>query len=109
MKLIFAVVHDKDVDKIINAFNKNNLSITKVCSTGGFLKSGNTTLIAGLEDDKLQRAIDIIENNSEGRRETIRYSAHKGKVSDSGEDNLEKISLAKATIFITEVERYIKF
>ncbi len=34
---------------------------TKLSSTGGFLKAGNTTLLIGVEDEKVDEVIKIIE------------------------------------------------
>ena len=48
MKLVFAIVHDEDGPKVMNALNKEGYGVTKLCSTGGFLKAGNTTLFTGV-------------------------------------------------------------
>ena len=37
--------------------------VTKLATTGGFLRAGNTTLISGVEDDKLQDALGVIEKD----------------------------------------------
>ena len=45
MKLVIAVVQDKDSNRLSNALVKEGISATKLASTGGFLRSGNTTFI----------------------------------------------------------------
>ena len=47
MKLILAVVQDQDSTRLMNAMVEHNFRVTKLASTGGFLKSGNTTIMIG--------------------------------------------------------------
>ncbi|MDW8291467.1 MAG: cyclic-di-AMP receptor, partial [Armatimonadota bacterium] len=53
MKLVIAVVHDRDKNKISDALLRNGFKFTKVASTGGFLREGNVTLFIGVEDEDL--------------------------------------------------------
>lgn len=43
MKLVVAVIQDQDSNRLSNALTKYNFRATKLASTGGFLRSGNTT------------------------------------------------------------------
>lgn len=61
MKLIIAIVQDEFSNKVIKALMNNKYRTTKLSSTGGFLKSGNTTLLIGVEDGEVDKVIDIIE------------------------------------------------
>ena len=47
MKLIMAIVQDKDSNRLANEFIDANIRATKLSSTGGFLKAGNSTFIIG--------------------------------------------------------------
>ena len=68
MKLVFAIVHDDDGPKVMDELNRNGFSVTKLCSTGGFLRAGNTTLIVGVTEDKLDDVIRIIKQKSKSRK-----------------------------------------
>ena len=65
MKLIIAIVQDEDASRLIGHLMNDGFSVTKLATTGGFLRAGNTTLLVGVEDEKLMlaaRAIsDVIE------------------------------------------------
>ena len=61
MKLIIAIVQDEDSGRLVSALMDNGFSVTKLATTGGFLRAGNTPLISGVEDDKLDTALGIIE------------------------------------------------
>ena len=50
MKLIVAVVQDQDSNRLSTALTKNDFRATKLASTGGFLRSGNTTFLIGTDD-----------------------------------------------------------
>ena len=57
LKLIIAIIQDEYVSKIIKVLMENKIRTTKLSSTGGFLKSGNTTLFIGVEEEKLDNEI----------------------------------------------------
>ena len=51
MKLILAIVQDKDSNLLSSQFIDANIQATKLSTTGGFLKAGNTTFIIGVALD----------------------------------------------------------
>ena len=57
MKLIFAVIRDKDVNEAVNHLIKAHIGVTRLSSTGGFLKDGNTTLMIGTEDTRVEEVM----------------------------------------------------
>jgi len=60
MKLMFVVIRDKDGENVVQALVENNYRVTHVASTGGFLRRGNVTLMIGVEDNKIQAVIDLL-------------------------------------------------
>ena len=50
MKLILAIVSNDDASAVSAALTKNNFYMTRLATTGGFLRAGNTTIIVGTED-----------------------------------------------------------
>ncbi len=77
MKLIIAIIRDEDNDKVSNALTDKEFRVTFIASTGGFLRSGRSTLLVGLEDEQLDEALKIIRENckkpknSDEKRATI--------------------------------------
>lgn len=63
MKLIICILQDSDKDKVVKALNSNNYRVTVLASTGGYFRSGNTTLMIGVEKDRLDAAIDLIRDH----------------------------------------------
>lgn len=108
MKLIFAIVSDEDASGVIEVLNSERYTVTKLCSTGGFLRTGNTTMLIGVEDEKLERALDIIKDNSKNRRQYLQSPAHGAFMGGMPAMGVE-ISVGGATVFISAVERMEKF
>lgn len=70
-KLVIAVIHDEDAGGVLNGLNEAGFRVTRLASRGGFLRSRNTTLMVGLEDEQVQTALAIIERNCEPRAEQV--------------------------------------
>jgi uncharacterized protein YaaQ len=62
MKLMFVIVRDLDSDGVTQALVENGYRVTRVASTGGFLRRGNVTLMAGVQDDKVRAVIDLMRS-----------------------------------------------
>jgi uncharacterized protein YaaQ len=60
MKLIIAIIKDEDNDSVSRALTKENFRVTFIASTGGFLRSGRSTLLIGVEDDRVTKALEVI-------------------------------------------------
>jgi uncharacterized protein YaaQ len=71
MKLVFAIVHDEDEIEVMKSLNENGFSVTKLCSSGGFLRAGNTTLLVGIPKEKVDEVIAIIKAKSKSRKKLI--------------------------------------
>lgn len=108
MKLVFAVIHDEDGHKVMDELNKNGFSVTKLCSTGGFLRSGNTTLLTGVEEDKVKDVIEIIEKKSKSRKQVINSSMTPNGINGMFMPYPVEVVVGGATIFVLDVERFEK-
>ncbi|BFT66453.1 MULTISPECIES: cyclic-di-AMP receptor [Parvimonas] len=70
MKLIMAIIQDHIVQDVLNELSENKVRATKLSSTGGFFKKGNTTVLIGIEDEKVDRVKEMILNISKNK-ETV--------------------------------------
>ena len=62
MKMIFAMLHSEDVDETVEELNKEKYWVTKLSTTGGFLKNKNVTLVIGTEDEQVPGALKILKD-----------------------------------------------
>ena len=60
MKLLFAIVQNDDQKSLTYALIEQNISVTRIASTGGFLRGGNSTLMIGVEPERLDETLSII-------------------------------------------------
>lgn len=63
--MIIAIVRDRDTNPVSTALTSAEFRVTHIASTGGFLRRGNSTLFIGLEDEKVDQAMEIIRTNLE--------------------------------------------
>jgi uncharacterized protein YaaQ len=108
MKLIFAIVSDEDSNILSDNLNREGFSATKLCSTGGFLKSGNTTFLIATEDDKVEQVIVIIGKTCKSRRRMIAPE----KIPDNfGSFNMAmpiEVKVGGATVFTLNIDQFFK-
>lgn len=108
MKLVIAIVNDEDVHYLINDLTKNEFRVTKLATTGGFLKSGNTTLLIGVEDEKVDEAIKVIENNCRTRKQTVTSPTPISGTAEVFIPYPMEIKVGGATVFVVDVDKYLK-
>ncbi len=85
MKLIIAIVHHTDGEQILQALTEARFSVTRIASSGGFLRKGNATLLVGTPADQVASAVQLIRE-------------HSTPPVDPG--------LKRATVFVLNVDRY---
>ncbi|GAO99198.1 cyclic-di-AMP receptor [Fructobacillus ficulneus] len=69
MKLVNAIVQDKDATKLANAFVKAKIQATRLATSGGFLRSGNTTFIIAIDENRVEEVLQIIKEVSQKRKQ----------------------------------------
>lgn len=107
MKLLVAIVQDQDSNILIEDLLDNEFRVTKLASSGGFLKAGNTTLLIGVEEEEVDPAMDIIEKNCKSRNMTTSLitSTVPG---DSFMPYPIEVKVGGATVFVLDVEKYVR-
>jgi uncharacterized protein YaaQ len=68
MKMILAIIQDDDVRALLHEITTNGLRATRLSSTGGFLRSGNATLLMGVDDDQVAGVVNIIRATCRTRK-----------------------------------------
>ena len=106
MKLVFAIVNKDDSNMVASALIRAGFPTTKLATTGGFLKAGNTTFLLGLEDDRVDEALEVIKKYSKKRTQMVSSNVYGG--SEYTTFPVE-VTVGGATVFVTDVNRYEKF
>ncbi|MDO4265706.1 MAG: cyclic-di-AMP receptor [Eubacteriales bacterium] len=110
MKLIYAIIRNDNEDDVVSALNREKYSVTKLATTGGFLRKGNVTLMIGTDDDRVEPAIELIRREC-GHRQNI--TVNMPYISGTSMVNYAtmpmNVEVGGATIFVVNVDRFEKF
>ena len=109
MKLVVAVVQDKDSNRLSNALIKEGFRATKLASTGGFFRAGNTTFMIGTEDDRVQEVMQVIRANCKIREQLVTPVSPMGGTTDSYIPFPVEVQVGGAAVFVLPVERFEHF
>ena len=70
MKIIYAIVSSDDGNRVTDVLTEHQFSVTRLATTGGFLKKGNATLMIGTDENRVDEAIDLIHETC-GKRQRL--------------------------------------
>ena len=99
MKLLITIVQDQDVPGLLEILMENGFSATKLASTGGFLRVGNTTLLIGVDNNKVEGALALIKKTCKKREQNdIVPMIPFGR--GSMIPRMDKVTVAGAIVFI---------
>ena len=84
-RLIIAILRDADGEDVLQALLETDFRVTRIASTGGFLRRGNSTLLIGVEKESVETAVQLIRE-------------HSAPAIDPG--------LKRATVFVLKVDQF---
>jgi uncharacterized protein YaaQ len=84
-RLIIAILRDEDGEDVLQALINANFRVTRIASTGGFLRRGNSTLLIGVEKERVETAVQLVRE-------------HSAPAIDPG--------LKRATVFVLKVDQF---
>ncbi len=106
MKLVIAIVHSDDAQAVLTEISKAGYSATKLSTTGGFMRSGNTTLLIGVEEDQVDNVIALIGKRAHSHKQIVTSPAVRGEASVS---NMPfEVKIGGATVFVVDVDKFVK-
>ena len=109
MKLIIAIVQDEDSSRLLSRLMQSGFSATKLATTGGFLKAGNTTLLLGVEEERIQDAVAIIESVCKSRKQiTTAPATLTGMAHGEYTTYPVEVTVGGATLFILSIDQFLK-
>jgi uncharacterized protein YaaQ len=84
-RLVIAILRDTDGETVLKALLDANFRVTQIASTGGFLRRGNSTLLIGVEKERVETAVQLVRE-------------HSAPAIDPG--------LKRATVFVLKVDQF---
>ena len=108
MKLIIAIVQDEDASRLVGSLMNEGYSVTKLATTGGFLRAGNTTLLLGVDEDKFDGAMAVIEKVCKSRKQIAPSPAPIAGSTGAYVPYPIEVMVGGATVFVLQVEHFVK-
>jgi uncharacterized protein YaaQ len=84
-RLIIAILRNADGEEVLKALLDAGFRVTRIASTGGFMRRGNATMLIGAEKERVETAVQLIRE-------------HSAPAIDPG--------LKRATIFVLKVDQF---
>lgn len=105
MKLVLAIVQEKDSGRLTDALTKAGFQATLLASTGGFLRSGNATLLIGVEDGQIEEVLELIREVCRTREQLMSPIPPVLEPVDAYAAYPVKVQVGGAIVFVLNVDR----
>jgi len=103
MKMIMAIVQADDASKVMQSLIEAGHRVTRIATEGGWLRRENTTLLMGVEEDKVEEVMALLKKT--GRRRTSYISVPR-EVPGALNAQVIDVEVGGATVFVMNVERF---
>lgn len=108
MKLVIAIIQDDDVAKVMETFGEHSIQATKLSTKGAFLRLGNTTIMTGVAEETVPLVLELLEQNCKSRNQFASLPMPCGSIHGFMPKPIE-VTVGGATVFVLDVEQFIKF
>lgn len=109
MKLIIAIIQNQDSKRLSDNFVEQGVRATKLSSTGGFLRAGNTTFLVGTPDDQVNKVLGIIEDNCSTREQKMVNPPTYDFTLESELSFPVDVEVGGATVFVLPIDEFTQF
>lgn len=113
MKMIMAVLNGDDVKSVTDGLIKGGYQVTRMASSGGFLRAKSTTILCCVRNERLESALEIIRSASCKKlypASAVQYNdrSDAGMSASAGTKLPTEIVMGGATVFVLNVEQFLK-
>lgn len=109
IKLVLAIVQEKDAGRLIDALTEDGIQATILASTGGFLREGNSTILVGIEDFQLTQVLGTVQKCCHRREQYVSPMPPAVEPVDSYVTYPVKVEVGGAIVFVLQVEKMERF
>ena len=107
MKLVVAIIQDYDSDRLLLSLTSSRLSATKISSLGGFLRTRNSTILIGLDDDQVPACLTLIEHACRSRVE-VQLDPIATDYADWYAAGIDEVAIGGAVVFVLRISDFVK-
>lgn len=107
MKLVIGIVNSDDASELLSEITKASFRATKLSTSGGFLKTGNVTVLVGVEDERVDELVSVFRQCCSRRTQmmpSVTPFIGEGFVNSTPVE----VTVGGATLFVVDVDKFIK-
>lgn len=109
MKLIIAIIHNRDKNHVIDDLVRAGFKFTIIGSTGGFLREGNTTLLIAVEESDINPLIELISNDCKAREQLVNVVPPETLPVGGFVPSPVNVPVGGAVVWVLNIERHERF
>lgn len=109
MKLIISIIHSDDAPLLIDALSQEGFGATIISTTGGFLREGNAAVLSGIPDDRVERALTLIDESCHVRMQQIHPVPALIQPDESTAGEPVEVKTGGAIVFVLNIERFERY
>ncbi|HZU75399.1 MAG TPA: cyclic-di-AMP receptor [Dehalococcoidia bacterium] len=107
-KLLVIIASDADAEKLLRALVSSGYAATKIGSTGGFLRRGNTTIMSGIDASEVEAVLEIVCAYCQARTAVIPLQFLPVTGESAPIHDPMEVRVGGAVVFVLNVERFVK-
>jgi len=108
VQLVVAVVQDRDAHGLLKSLSNRGFGATRLASTGGFLREGNTTVMIGVEDARTDQVLSIIQETCHPRQQVLATMSMMPQGEMPYPVMPVEVTVGGATVFVLHVDRMVR-
>ena len=105
MKLLLAVVQNKDADACVDALVAAGHECTRLASLGGFLDHENATLFTAVDDDEVEATLALLGSKARQRNHVLQALLPGSDAPGAALAPRMDVEVGGATVFVLDVAR----
>jgi uncharacterized protein YaaQ len=108
MKLLIAVVQTDDAAVLTDALVRREIGVTRIDTSGGFLRRGNSTIVIGVDADRVDEVLGLFHSNCRTRLEFVTPTMAGAEIGELSAITPIEVQVGGATIWITDVDEFVR-
>ncbi|SRR5579884_2079511 len=108
MKLLTVIVQGDDAPFLLESLTKRGFRATRINTAGGFLKKPNATILLGLDDEEVDDVLAVIRTNCQTRLEWANLLPGGPGLDDFLLAQPIEVEVGGATVFVLDVEQFVR-
>lgn len=108
MKLVLAVIQDADASGLMRVLAEHSFEATKLASTGGFLREGNTTMMIGVDDARLDELKLLVQRTCRSRTRLVAPNIPLSEQNEGMVGDPVEVPVGGAVMFVLGVQEFVK-